>query len=82
MALWGTAFLDASPSGGDGGEGGSVSDCDGAYFGDISLNHDLQTVDIGCDFADPVVILGALSYNGGDPSTVRVSEVTSNSFKV
>jgi hypothetical protein len=29
-----------------------------------------------------VVILGALSYNGGDPSTVRAQDVQSNSFKV
>jgi hypothetical protein len=28
------------------------------------------------------VILGALSYNGGDPSTVRVQDVTPKSFKV
>jgi len=28
----------------------------------------------------PVVVMGPVSYNGGDPSTVRVSNVTSTSF--
>lgn len=31
---------------------------------------------------DPVVVLGALSLNGGQPSTVRVQNVRSNSFEV
>ena len=29
-----------------------------------------------------MVIAGALSYNGGDPSTVRVTNVQSNSFQI
>jgi hypothetical protein len=29
------------------------------------------------EFRNPVVVVGTLSYNGGDPSTVRVSNVGS-----
>merc|ERR1719197_410875 len=32
-------------------------------------------------FNDPVVILGVLGYNGGDPSTVEITEVHPNGFK-
>jgi hypothetical protein len=51
-------------------------------FGTITLTHELQMVNLNCHFARPVVILGALSYNGGDPSTVRAKDIMSNSFKV
>lgn len=34
------------------------------------------------DYTNPVVIARPLSYNGGDPSVVRVSDVQSGSFKI
>jgi hypothetical protein len=51
-------------------------------FGDITLNHEVFSVVLDHTYINPVVIMGALSYNGGDPSTVRVFDVTENSFKV
>jgi hypothetical protein len=47
-----------------------------------NLNHQMQTVTLSKTFHNPVVIAGALSYNGGDPSTVRVTNVQSNSFEI
>ncbi len=47
-----------------------------------NLDHNLQTVNLGQSYNNPVVIMGTLSYNGGDPSTVRVKDVTANSFAV
>ncbi len=46
------------------------------------LTHDVQTVWTMNNYNNPVVILGVLLYNGADPSTVRVKDVTSNSFTV
>jgi hypothetical protein len=51
-------------------------------FGEITLDHNLQQVDLQGTYVNPVVILGTLEYNGPDPSTVRVSNVQSNSFQV
>jgi hypothetical protein len=47
-----------------------------------NLDHNLITIPLDNVYANPVVIMGVLSYNGGDPSTVRVTDVTSNSFSV
>jgi hypothetical protein len=33
-------------------------------------------------YVNPVVIMGGLTYNGRDPSTVRVNDVTEISFNV
>jgi hypothetical protein len=46
------------------------------------LDHNPQTVNLGNTYNNPVVIMGVLSYNGADPSTVRVKDVTPNSFTV
>ena len=47
----------------------------------ISLDHNWKTVTLMRTYDDPVVITGPPSYNGSDPSTVRVRNVTSNSFE-
>lgn len=50
--------------------------------GAVSVNHVWKTVDLQRTYTNPVVIMGAASRNGGDPVTVRVDNVTSNSFDV
>ena len=54
-------------------------------YGDITVNQkDTKTwhkVDLIGTFNEPVVVMGPLSKNGGDPVTVRVKEVTRTSFK-
>jgi len=49
-------------------------------YGNIVLTHETFHVDLENTFVSPVVILGALSYNGGDPSTVRVWNVDNRGF--
>jgi len=51
-------------------------------FGDITIDHVIQVVNLQHSFTNPVVIMGTLSFNGGHPSTVRVFDVTSTGFKV
>merc|ERR1712003_497715 len=51
-------------------------------YGSINIDHNLQTVLLEKTFVNPVVIMGALSFNGPHPSTVRVMSVTSTSFQV
>ena len=40
-----------------------------------------HSVSFSRSYTNPVVVMGALSTNGGDPSTVRVKDVTSAGFK-
>lgn len=47
----------------------------------ININHDWKTIPLSHTYVDPVVILGPPSYNGGDVSTVRVRNVTADSFE-
>ncbi len=48
----------------------------------ISIDHNWKTVYFESEYNNPVVIVGGLSYNGGNQSTVRVREVNSSSFQV
>jgi len=41
---------------------------------------DWTSVSLQNTYQNPVVLMGPISYNGGDPSTVRVSNVISTSF--
>ncbi|MDB4777865.1 hypothetical protein OAG68_00245 [bacterium] len=50
--------------------------------GSVSTNHLWKTVTLQRTYANPVVIMGPASRNGGDPVTVRVDNVTSTSFDV
>lgn len=47
-----------------------------------NLNHVTQTVRLNGNYVNPVVVVGPASRIGGDPVTIRVSNVTSNSFDV
>ena len=46
------------------------------------LTHVWQTVNLTRNFANPVVVMGPATINGVDPVSVRVRNVTSNSFEV
>jgi hypothetical protein len=48
----------------------------------ISLDHNWKTVTLLQTYVDPVVIAGPPSYTGVDPSTVRIRNVTNNSFEM
>lgn len=50
--------------------------------GVVSVNHVWKTVTLDRTYTNPVVIMGPASRTGGDPVTVRVNNVTSNSFDV
>ena len=46
------------------------------------VNHEWQTVQLIETYNDPVIIASPVSMVGGDPSTVRIRNVTSNSFEI
>ncbi|MCH2181258.1 MAG: zinc-dependent metalloprotease [Mariniblastus sp.] len=50
--------------------------------GHVTINHNWTTVELERTYEDPVVIMGPSSRNGGDVLTVRVNNVTSESFDV
>lgn len=47
-----------------------------------NLNHQWRTVSLQHSYENPVVIAGPPSLNGGDPTTVRVRNVTADSFQM
>ena len=50
-------------------------------FGKVSsFNHNSQTIEFDNSYANPVVFALPLSLNGGDPSTVRITDIQSDSF--
>ena len=51
-------------------------------FGEIEVNDRWTTVTLNRLYDEPVVIVGALSYNGPDPSVIRVRNVTGSGFEV
>ncbi len=50
--------------------------------GRVRINDQWQTVQLSKNFQNPVVVMGAPSRAGGEPVTVRVQNVTGNSFQV
>ena len=48
----------------------------------IPLDQEWRTVTLKQSYDDPVVIAGTPSFEGADPSTVRIRNVTSNSFEI
>lgn len=46
------------------------------------VNHLWQRVDFGREFVDPVVIVSPPTFNGADPATARIRNVTSTGFDV
>ena len=51
-------------------------------FGEIDVNDQWKTVTLKRLYDEPVVIVGALSYNDSNPSVIRVRNVTRSSFQV
>jgi len=51
-------------------------------IGEVSLDHNWLSVNFSREYKDPVVVAGAASLNGSDPSTVRLRNVTSNGFEI
>ncbi len=50
--------------------------------GQIILTHEWKDVNFDFTFEYPVVVAKPLSYNGTDPATVAIKDVTPNGFKV
>ncbi|MEO1652931.1 MAG: PA14 domain-containing protein, partial [Bacteroidota bacterium] len=50
--------------------------------GTLALNPNWQTVNLNNTYNNPVVVTGALTFNGGEPAMARVRNVTANSFEV
>jgi len=51
-------------------------------YGYLSLDHEFRTVELQHTYTNPVVLVSPSTFNGGDPTTVRVKDVDSKSFKV
>lgn len=54
------------------GESGIVAD----------LNHNWQTITLSQDYVDPVIVFGPATNNGTQPLTIRLRNVTENTFEV
>ncbi len=50
--------------------------------GQISIDHNLVTVHLNHTYHNPVVVLGGMTFNGGQEGVIRVENVTSDSFQV
>ncbi|MBN2444066.1 MAG: hypothetical protein JXJ04_22070 [Spirochaetales bacterium] len=54
-------------------------------YGQVTTNQadssEWHTVNLQNDYADPIIIMGPPSYNGEDPSVIRVDNVTPTSFQ-
>jgi len=61
-------------------DGGSVVGECGSVTVNQSDSNQWHTVILNNTYTNPVVVMGPLSFNGADPSTVRVKDVTPNSF--
>ncbi|HMO13254.1 MAG TPA: hypothetical protein PKD64_05460 [Pirellulaceae bacterium] len=52
-------------------------------IGEIAdLNHQWRVVNLEQTYLNPVVVAGLVTYNDNDPVTVRIRNVTSNSFEI
>ncbi|MEZ4954911.1 MAG: carbohydrate binding domain-containing protein [Saprospiraceae bacterium] len=63
---------------------GILEDEDGTFVGEsgsLLINQNTETINLTREYNKPVVILGGVD-SGGDPTLIRVSNVTSNSFDV
>lgn len=59
------------------GEGDSKLD-----FFTTTVNHNWKTISLSQTYVNPVIVVGPPSYEGSDVSTVRVTNVTTDSFDV
>ncbi|MDJ0845473.1 Calx-beta domain-containing protein [Crocosphaera sp.] len=54
-----------------------------AEIGEITnLTHESQTIVLDHNFTNPVIFAQPLSYNGPDPSTIRITDIQSDRFSV
>ena len=62
----------------------TVEEVDPVIIGEVGtvtdFDHQSKTINFSRTYNNPVVIAGPLSYNGGHRATVRIEEVTGNSF--
>ena len=54
----------------------------GEYGTLTNLNHNWQTITLNQNYINPVVIVSDPTFNGGQPATVRLQNVTGNSFEL
>ena len=54
----------------------------GEYGTLTNLNHNWQTITLNQNYINPVVIVSDPTFNGTDPATVRLDNVTENSFEL
>lgn len=47
-----------------------------------SVNHNWQSIQLTSDYSDPIVVAPALSYNGTNPASPRVRNISSGSFEL
>lgn len=63
-----------------------IVDSSNSTIGEIGLvkdfTHEWKTVHLQGTYSDPIVIAGPLTYDGRDPSTIRIRNVNSNSFEI
>lgn len=51
-------------------------------YGQVSINHEWETIELDQSYSNPVVIASDPTYNGSDPATVRIKNVENNSFEL
>ena len=51
-------------------------------FGEVTIDHNWKNVSFSKVFINPIVIVGPLSYEGTDPSVIRINNVNSIGFDV
>jgi hypothetical protein len=61
---------------------GGTNPSDIGEYGNITLNHQWQTINLNDTYTNPVVIVSDPTHNGGDPATTRLRNVTGNSFQI
>lgn len=54
----------------------------GGEAGQISLDHEWQTIELQFSYDDPVVLSSLVSHVGDDPFTIEIQNITSNSFEI
>jgi type IV pilus assembly protein PilY1 len=54
----------------------------GEYGTLTDLTHDQQSITFNGTYTKPIVVAKPPSYDGGDPSTIRIEDVTSTGFKL
>jgi hypothetical protein len=63
---------------------GLLHDVNGTVIGEFgqidNFDHNSQTINLLNSYTNPVIFMPTLSYNGGDPSTSRITNLGSNSF--